>query len=266
MDAQEAHRSRPVQWMGRAGMVCYGLVYVVLAYIAAQVALGSQREADHSGALSELASTGLGSALMWVLAVGLFAFALWQALMAAVGYRWIDKAGKRTRKRLGAVVRAGTGISLGIASVRIASGGAAGSGDQKQKELTAQVMALPAGRFIVGAVALVVIVVGVSRVVSGIRGSFMHDLNAGELPTGTRKWVKRLGRVGYIAKGIAIAIIGGLLGVAAIYTDPDEAGGFDAALRTLAAQPFGMTLLLVMAAGFAAFGVYCFAAARAYRT
>jgi hypothetical protein len=41
--------------------------------------------------------------------------------------------------------------------------------------------------------------------------------------------------------------------------------GLDAALRTLATQPFGTALLIAVAVGLAAFGVYCFAAAKAHK-
>ena len=246
-------------------MVCYGAIYVVVAYLAMQIVVsGRGGEADTTGALAEIAA-GPGVVVLWVLAVGLFAFAVWQLFEAAIGYKWITKDSKRWRRRAGSVVRAGTGISLGLGAVTIASGGGAGSGDQKQQALTAEVMALPAGVFLVGAVAAIVIGVGVGEVVTGVRGSFMDNLNAGELPSGTRKWVERVGRVGHIAKGVAIATVGGLLAAAALTSDPDEAGGLDAALRTLAGQPFGMFLLLVIAFGFAAFGVYCVAAARAHR-
>jgi Domain of Unknown Function (DUF1206) len=57
-----------------------------------------------------------------------------------------------------------------------------------------------------------------------------------------------------------------LVGLAALHRNPNEAGGLDAALRTLIAQPFGTLLLVVVAIGFAAYGVYCFAAARAQRS
>jgi hypothetical protein len=40
----------------------------------------------------------------------------------------------------------------------------------------------------------------------------------------------------------------------------------DAALGTLRDQPFGTALLLAMAVGFAAFGVYCFVWARNAKT
>ncbi len=74
--------------------------------------------------------------------------------------------------------------------------------------------------------------------------------------------MKWLGTLGYLAKGVAYAVIGILLVVAAVKLDPQRAGGLDKALRTMATQPFGVVLLVAVAIGFAAFGVYCFFDAR----
>jgi hypothetical protein len=70
----------------------------------------------------------------------------------------------------------------------------------------------------------------------------------------TTRW---LGIVGYVAKGIAYGVAGVLLVTAARTYDPAKARGLDAALRTLAAQPYGQLLLAIIAAGLAAFGVFC---------
>jgi hypothetical protein len=74
----------------------------------------------------------------------------------------------------------------------------------------------------------------------------------------TRRTAVRLGQFGYIAQGAAFAIVGVLLTEAAITNDASKSRGLDEALRTLAGQPFGTLLLIVVAVGFAAFGVYCF--------
>jgi hypothetical protein len=49
---------------------------------------------------------------------------------------------------------------------------------------------------------------------------------------------------------------------AAVTFDPAKARGLDAALRTLAGQPYGPYLLGLAGAGLICFGVYCFADAR----
>lgn len=256
-----------MQVLGRAGMVCYGIVHLLVGYLALRIALGDRSEqADHKGALSEVGSGGAGKAILWILAVGLFAYAAWQLLLAAKSYQWVPKEGKRTRKRIAAAARGVIGISLGITAVGLASGSGGGSsGDQKQKSWTAELLALPAGRLLVGAVALVIIGIAVALVRKGVRKSFLKDLNTGELPAGSQRWVTRLGVAGYIAKGVVLGIIGVLIGLAALHRNAAEAGGLDAALKTVAGQPFGTAALVVVALGLAAYGVYCFAAAKAHK-
>lgn len=266
--AQRAKNSKTAQALGRAGMVCIGLVHLIVAYLALRVAFGaSGQQADQKGAIAEIGATPLGKGVLWVLAVGLIAYGGWQLMMAAVGFRWIQKKNKRTRRRIGAVVRAIIGISLGLYSARLAAGDSGGgSGDQQQQELTAQLLALPFGQILVAVAAVVVFCVGIAQLRKGLKKKFLEDLDLGDLPNGTQQWVRRLGVFGYAAKGVVLCIIGVLLGFAAFWENPKEAGGLDAALRTLAAQPFGIVALVVVAIGLAAFGVYCFGAARAHKT
>ncbi|WP_367115269.1 DUF1206 domain-containing protein [Actinophytocola sp.] len=146
------------------------------------------------------------------------------------------------------------------------SGSSGGSGNQQQQTWTAKLLALPAGPFLVGVVALVIIGIAVATAAKGFRTSFLDDLDLADLPRGTRQWVTRLGVFGHIAKGVTFGIVGVLIGFAALDHDPKKAGGLDAALKTLAAQPFGTVALVVVALGLAAFGGYCFAAARAHKT
>nr|WP_275670109.1 DUF1206 domain-containing protein [Kribbella speibonae] len=87
----------------------------------------------------------------------------------------------------------------------------------------------------------------------GITKKFLEDLVGG-----VSDLTILLGRIGYVAKGIAFAVVGVLVGWAAIDYDPQKAGGLDSALHTIKEQPFGSVLLTVLAAGIAAFGGYCF--------
>jgi hypothetical protein len=266
--AHRAKNSRLTQVLGRAGMACYGVVHVIVAYLAVRVALGdSGQQADQSGAIQEVGATSFGAVMLWVLAIGLIAYGLWQLMMAAFGYQWVANKGKRTRRRIAAVVRAVIGISLGLFAARLVTGNGGGqSGDQKQQEFTAKLLSLPAGRALVAIVAAVVIGVAVAEVRKGIRKSFLDDLDLHDLPQGTQQWVRRLGVLGYLAKGVVLGIVGVLLATAAFQSNAREAGGLDRALKTLAAQPFGAIALVVVAVGLAAFGVYCFAAARAHKS
>ena len=240
------------------GLVSYGLVHLVLAWLALQIAFGRREDASAGGALRQLTQQPLGSLLLWVMAIGLFTLVPWQVFEATIGREASNRDG-RLRKRLSSAGRAVVYLALGILAVGVATGSGGGSGNGEQT-LSARLMALPFGRILVGAVGVAVIAVGISQIVKGVKQKFTEDLDSGVGPG-----VRRLGMVGYCAKGVAWVIIGGLFGYAALTYDPKKAGGLDAALSTIASQPFGTILLVIMAAGFAAFGVFCFVWARKAR-
>ena len=74
--------------------------------------------------------------------------------------------------------------------------------------------------------------------------------------------VRRLGLIGYTAKGLVIVGAGVLVIIAASLSEPDKATGLDGALKTLGAQPYGAILLIVAGLGIIVYGLYSFAMAR----
>jgi hypothetical protein len=123
-------------------------------------------------------------------------------------------------------------------------------------------MSSTGGRWLVALIGLAVIGFGVGMAIYGLMAKFERKLELGRMRQTTRRTTRTLGRIGYAAKGVAFAIVGILLVVAAVRQDPSRSRGLDAALRTLAAQPFGGWLLTIVALGFVAFAVFCLFQAR----
>src|SRR5689334_19981396 len=105
------HRAHNSEWMdhaARVGLVSYGVVHLILAWLALRLALGdSGGNASNQGALHQLAQNGLGRVSLYVVAAGFLALVVWQGLEAAFGHRDED-GGKRVLKRVtsaGKVVR-----------------------------------------------------------------------------------------------------------------------------------------------------------------
>ncbi len=71
-----------------------------------------------------------------------------------------------------------------------------------------------------------------------------------------------LGKVGYVAKGVAFAVLGGLFCYAGLAREPEESGGLDQALQKVLQQPFGPYLLIVIGVGIGCYGLFCLAQAR----
>ncbi len=258
MEASERARSA-YQILITVGLAGFGLVHLVIGALAIRLALGSKEEASQQGALAEVAQHPFGGIALWVVAIGLFALVIWRAIDAAVGYSWHDEP-KRTMRRLAAVGQAIVYLALGIASIRIVTGGGGGGGEKGEETATAQLLALPFGQVLVALAGAAVIAVGVSQIVKGIKQSFKDDM------AGAGRMTTTLGRIGFPAKGVALIVVGLLIGWAGISYDPEKAGGLDAALQTVRGQPFGPVLLIAVALGLIAFGLFCFGWARHPRT
>jgi hypothetical protein len=264
--AERAGDSRALERLASVGLTAYGLVHLLIAWLALQLAWGGGGEsADQSGAMATIAEKPLGRALLWVLVVGLVALAVWQlaeVLRHRSGLQARGDARKKAAGKVGkSVAKTVVYLFLAVTALRFASGGGQSSSGQQQSTVGG-VFGWPGGRFLVGIAALVVIGVGVYHVRKGITGHFMKEIDTARATAGQRRVIERLGQVGYPAKGVALALVGGLLGWAAITFDPAKASGLDGAMRTLLDAPFGKVLLTLVALGIAAFGAFCFFRAR----
>jgi len=253
--ARQVAKSRPVKAAARIGLIAYGITYLLIAWLALQVAFGSGgQQTDQNGAFQAIASTPFGQALLWVLVIGFVAVALWrleQAVFAAAG---VQDQSEQIKKR----VENGARVVVFTALAIIAARTAMGSGEQGTgQEAAAGVLGWPGGQFLVGAIGLVLIAIAAVKAKHGYEKKFLEEMT---LPSDqhARKTVERLGQVGSIAKAVAIGLIGILVVVAAVQFDPSKANGLDPALKALAGQPFGIFLLAIVAIGLAAYGVFCF--------
>jgi hypothetical protein len=259
--AKQAHQSDWMDHAIRAGLVAYGVVHLLIGWLALQLAFGEKEDsASNSGALQYLAQQPLGGVLVWMIAVGMLFLVVWRLLEFGFGFRDESDDKKRWRKRATSLFKAVIYGAIGWSAMQVATGSGGGGGGTDST--TAKLMDLPGGQLIVGAVGLAIIGYGISLVVRGWTEKFREHLDAqGQSGQDGSAYVL-MGKVGYIAKGVAIAIVGGLFCYAAITHDPQKSGGLDQALQTVLEQPFGPALLTAIAIGIAAYGVFCFARAK----
>ena len=241
--------------IARGGFVMSGLVHVLIGVIALRLALGgSGQEADQGGALQAVASAPGGSILLWGGGVAMAMLTIWYVAEAWFGAKWTRQGSEKAKHVVKSLGKAVVYAALAVTALRFAAGGSSDSGEQTS-QLTAGLMGSPGGRVLVVAVGLVVLVIGGYHVYTGAGRGFEDDLR---LPRGETMGtaIAVTGVVGYIAKGIALIIVGLMFGWAALTADPEKASGLDVALKTLASLPAGSVLLGVVGAGVILYGVY----------
>ncbi|GGL71302.1 DUF1206 domain-containing protein [Wenxinia marina] len=238
----------------RAGYSARAVVYVIIGGLALAAAItGGQAPEGQSGALDQLRGWPFGTFLLWVIGIGLWLYAIWRWMCA-----WMDLEDRGTDGE-GLIARTGqvvTGIihaALGVTAIQLAMGNSGGSGeDSRAEHWTAEVLAMPAGRWIVGAIGLVIIGAGVFYIYKGYAEKFRRYLRA----TTTMEKLVPFAKVGLIAFGGVVALIGGFVLFAAIQSNAEQAGGFGDAFATIRQQAYGQVLLGIVAVGLICYAVY----------
>ena len=258
--AESAHDSKWLDHAVRVGLVAYGVVHLMIGWLALQLALGEREEsASNSGALHALAEQPLGGVLVWAVAVGMLLLVVWRLLEFGFGFEEEGDSAKRWRKRLTSLGKAVIYGALGWSAAKTALGDGSKGGTDST---TAKLMDLPGGQLIVGAVGLAIVAYGIVLVRRGWTEKFTEHLDAQGQSGKDGSTYVLLGKVGYIAKGIAIVLIGGLFVYAAMEHKAKKSGGLDQALQTVLGYPFGQVLLAAIGVGIACYGLFCFARAK----
>lgn len=253
--------SKTFAMLARLGFAVNGLLHLLIGGIAISVATTSNRaEADQNGALATLASTPGGVFLLWTVVIGMAALGLWQVSQAFLVRETDPK--RKWAMRAKEAGKAVAYLAVAVTALPFAQGKRS-SGSGSADNLSATLLATPGGVVLLVLVGLGVIAVGGYFVYKGAAKKFLEDIVT---PSGSAgRATMRLGQIGYVAKGVAIVVVGVLFAIAAVTSDPSEAAGLDGALKTLATLPFGVVILVLVGLGFVAYGVYCFVRARTAR-
>ena len=260
-------RAAGSQWlerMARAGLATRGLLYLVVARLAVQVARGHREtRADKQGALRTVVHQPLGKVLVLILAAGFAGYALWRFVEAAVGPSDEEDPRKAVVKRMGYAARGilYTGFFASAAKLLVWSN-TSNSGDNAEADWTRRVLDWPGGAWLVEAVGLAVIAGGLYVGWRGLARKFRKRLKSYEMGRAERRWILGVGTVGMVARMLVTVLVGVFLIAAAAEHDPGQAVGIDGALKRLADRSFGPPLLVAVAFGLAAYGLYSLAEAR----
>jgi hypothetical protein len=254
--------------LGRAGWFAKGIVYLIAGFLALAVAAKASgwadttsatgnQEASPTGAIKTVAGSPGGTLLLWLLAVGLLLYAAWRLVSAFLPG---GSDAKATVHRIGYVVSAVVYATFAFSAIALARHSSEDqNGNSKVTDISASVMEHTAGRWLIGAVGLIIIAAGLYRIYKGITMDVNDELDLSGMSATRRVWTERLGAIGEIGRGVGIGLVGFFMVRAAVNYDAAEATGLDGALRRLATHSWGVVVVVVVGLGFVAYGVFCVA-------
>jgi hypothetical protein len=263
-EAHRATRDSVTEGAARTGLVARGVIYLLVGVLALQIAFGDgKQQADRGGALAELSDKPFGSVLLWALGIGLVCMALWR--LSEVLFGSVGPDGRKAKKRLLALARFVfySFVAYSVLSFAAGSGsGGNGSSDKQSKDVTAKLLEVPAGQWIVGAAGVGIAVAGVWIGARAVTRAYHEKFKLAEMSLWQRRLVDVTGVGGGAARGLVFAAAGAFAVRAAVDYEPDKAKGLDDTLRSFAETPLGPWLLVCVAAGLVLFGLFSFAMAR----
>lgn len=241
----------------RAGYAARGFVYLSLGVLALLAALQITAAPSGSrGAIAVLAVAPFARVWLTAVALGLAAFAAWRGLQAFFDADRQGRSPKALLKRGGQAISGLVYGSLAWSTLPLIEKihEIAASEEEASAHAGAmQVLGWPYGRWILMGLGLFVIVSGFSNIVRAIRGDFARRLACGEK---ARIWAGRMGRIGYVGRGVAFLPLGFFICEAGFKLDADDVKNLGGAFAWFQNLPFGAWIVSFIALGLIAFGIF----------
>lgn len=246
------------RWLAGLGMAGRGGFYLIVAVLTVEIAVErhSSRQANASGALALVTEHAGGKVLVGVIAVGLVCFAA-VSLMES----WKCRSDDRKRATL-AALRGLFYLAVAWIPIQYLDGNHNVGSEQQQHHTAARLLGISGGQVIVIIAGLVVIVVCAWQIHDAVADNPADKLDLSGAPGIIRALTPVLARTGIFVRAATILPVGALLIVSGFDYNPRKAAGLDGELALLARYPWGRALLLLIAAGLVAFGLYSFLEAR----
>lgn len=247
-------KSEKFSWLVRIGFFSRAILYSVLGLIALTSA---QKMAEGTnGVFRAIEEFPLGTLILWLMVVGLTAYALFRF---ASTFFDIENNGSDTKgwaKRLGHAGSAVGHLALAFSAFQFATSGSDSGGGAQ--EAASGVLSMDFGGVILGLLGVAFLIAAAFQAKKGLTGEFMHRISPAA-PSQTRL----IGGIGYCARAVVFLIIGWSLFRAGFMSGGSEqVKTLGEAVASLAGEGIVFTLVAI---GMLAFGVLSLILAR-YRT
>jgi hypothetical protein len=253
--------NRPPAWVDplmRFGYTARGFVYVIVGGLAFVASVDGGRTPDSKSALGTLLQLPFGKVSLALVALGLVAYSLWCFIGASLDLDDKGTDAKGWTARAAQIISGVVHLALAFSAVALALGTESPSGGGDRTEhWTAALMQQPLGRWLVALVGVVAIALGVQHFVKAFREKYKENIRYTQMAQRLDPMLK----LGLVAHGVVVALVGIFFIWAAWTADPSRAGGMRDALLIVRNADASQTLFTALGLGLIGFAAYCFVVA-----
>ena len=241
-----------------AGYIAKGIVYALVGLLTLGTVFGFAGGVEGpKGVVKFVEDQPLGNVLVAVLGLGLAAYCAWRLYRAIADPTGEGHEPSSVAKRIGYACSGLVYGTLAVLAFRLALGGAGGGGggDDRQEALLAQVLAWPGGKYLVGALALVILGVAGVQAYKAYALTFLDELTWRGVK---RDHIRIAGRWGHVARAVVYGVIAYFLALTALRADADNFRGMEGAIEYLREHSYGIVLLGLMGVGLLLYGYFAY--------
>ncbi|WP_379546867.1 DUF1206 domain-containing protein [Qipengyuania sp. DSG2-2] len=245
-------KTEKFNWLVRVGYFSRAILYAVLGLIAL-TSVGRISEGTN-GIFKAIEDFPAGTAILWLMVVGLIAYALFRFCSPLFD---IENEGSDTKgwgKRIGHASSAIGHLALAYSAFKFATTSSGGSGGGAQ-EAASGVLSFELGGMVLGILGIAFFAAAFSQGKKAVTGSFMNRISA-QAPNATRM----LGGAGFMARAVVYAIIGwSLFQAGFLSAGSEQIKTLGDAVASLAGDGIVFTLVAI---GLLTFGLFSLILAR----
>ncbi len=245
-------KSEKFSTLVRVGYFSRAVLYTVLGLIALTSAGKISQGTD--GIFIAIKDFPLGVAILWLMVVGLLAYALFRFASTFFDIENHGSDKKGWGMRIGHAGSAIGHLAMAFSAYKFATSSGGGSGGGAQ-EAAAGVLSITLGGVVLGMLGLIFFIAAFAQAKKGVTGSFMNRIS-GQAPSSTRM----LGGAGFMARAVVFVVIGwSLVKAGFLSSGSEQIKTLGDAVASLSGQGFLFTLVAI---GLLTFGVFSLILAR----
>jgi hypothetical protein len=258
----------PPQWVenfARFGLTAKGVVYSfvgIFAFMAAfELGNNSTQDAGKQGVFQFLLEQPYGKWLLAIVALGLASYSIWRFIQAVKDTEDKGNDAKGISVRLRYIFSGLVYGGLAYLAAKMVFGQNSNNGDSRET-MASELLQQPFGQWMVGIVALITMGTGVYQIYYGLSDKYKKHVRQAGMKHEIESKMVRMGKIGYVARGVVWLVIGYMFLQAAMQSNPQEAGGSSQAFHFLESSSYGSYILGAVAIGLVFYGVFMFMRAK----
>lgn len=241
-------KSEKFSLLVRLGYAARGLVYLLLGYLALSTA-GKAQEGQNA-VFDLIQDVPLGEPLLYLIAIGLFAYAVFKGIDAATDVEGHGDDASGKAKRIGSGASALTHLVLAYTALQFAQGDKqqAADGGGGGQEAAGSLLTWDMGPLLLGILGVGFLVGAAMQAKAAYTASFLKRIGGG-----APQYVRPIGRAGHAARAVVFLVIGWSLIKGAWLSKSSEVKGLGDALVALSGNEL---LYALVALGLILFGIF----------